>query len=68
MLIGGGGIGIIILIASLLSRDSLILFMLRTERGRARLYGEWLARPEYAHLELVRLRRQAEIDRWLARI
>ena len=52
--------------ASLLSRDSLILFMLRTERRRARLYGEWLARPEYAHLTLVRLRRQDEIDRWLA--
>jgi len=54
--------------ASLLSRDSLILFMLRTERGRARLYGEWLARPEYAHLALVRLRSQSEIDRWLARV
>ena len=52
--------------ASLLSRDSLILFMLRTERHRARVYGEWLARPEYEHLELIRLRSQSDIDRWLA--
>jgi adenylate kinase family enzyme len=51
-----------------LSRDSLLLFMIRTERRRARLYREWLARPEYAHLNLVRLRSQREIDDWLSRI
>jgi adenylate kinase family enzyme len=51
-----------------LSRDSLLLFMIRTERRRARLYREWLARPEHAHLKLVRLRSQREIDDWLSRI
>jgi adenylate kinase family enzyme len=50
------------------ARDSLLLFMLRTERRRGRLYREWLARPEYAHLQVIRLRTQDEIDRWLARI
>jgi len=49
-----------------LSRDSLLLFALRTQRRRARLYRDWLARPEYVHLDLVRLRSQAEIDRWLS--
>jgi adenylate kinase family enzyme len=51
-----------------LSRDSLLLFMIRTERRRVRLYREWLARPEYAHLKLIRLRSQNEIDDWLSRI
>jgi adenylate kinase family enzyme len=50
------------------ARDSLLLFMLRTERGRARKYRAWLALPEYAHLALVRLRSQAEVDAWLAHI
>ena len=49
-------------------RDSLILFLIRTERRRARLYREWLARPEYAGIEVVRLRTQAEIDAWLGRL
>ena len=49
-----------------LSRDSLLLFALRTQRRRARLYRAWLARPEYVHLDLVRLRSQAEIERWLS--
>jgi adenylate kinase family enzyme len=54
--------------ASFLSRDSLILFMIRTEPRRARVYREWLARPEYRHLQLVRLRSDGEIARWLAHI
>jgi adenylate kinase family enzyme len=54
--------------ATLFSRDSLLLFMLRTEPGRYRLYREWLARPENAHLRLIRLRSQREIDRWLSRV
>jgi adenylate kinase family enzyme len=54
--------------ASFLSRDSLILFMLRTERRRSRVYREWLARPEYRHLEVVHLRSEAEIAAWLARL
>ena len=54
--------------ATLFSRDSLLLFMIRTEPGRARLYRDWLARPESAHLDLVRLRSQAEIQRWLSQV
>jgi len=33
-----------------LSRDSLFVWVLRTQRRRARLYLEQLARPEFAHL------------------
>jgi len=51
---------------SFLSWDSVLLYALRTRPRRVRLYREWLARPEYAHLEVVRLRSQAEIERWLA--
>ena len=50
------------------SRDSLLLFMIRTERRRSRLYREWLARPEYRHLNVVQLRNPAEIASWLSRI
>jgi adenylate kinase family enzyme len=53
---------------TLLSRDSLLLFMIRTEAGRHRLYREWLARPENAHVELIRLRSQREIERWLSQV
>ena len=51
-----------------LSRDSLLIFALRTQPRRPRLYREWLARPEYAHLQVVRLRSQAEIERWLSQV
>ena len=51
---------------SFLSWDSVLIYALRTRPRRLRLYREWLARPEYAHLEVVRLRSQAEIERWLA--
>ena len=54
--------------AAFFSRDSLLLFMIRTERRRPRLYREWLARPEYRHLEVVRLRSPHEIADWLSRI
>ena len=54
--------------AAFFSRDSLLLFMIRTERRRGRVYREWLARPEYRHLEVVHLRSAAEIAAWLARI
>jgi len=29
-------------------------------------YREWLERPEYRHLRVVRLTSQAEIERWLS--
>lgn len=51
-----------------LSRDSLLVFALRTQRRRARLYRDWLGRPEYAHLDVVRLRSQAEIEGWLSQV
>ena len=53
---------------ALVGRDALVPFILRTEPRRGRVYREWLARPEYAHLRLVRLRTQREIDDWLVRI
>ena len=54
--------------ATFFSRDSLLIFALRTQRRRARLYRDWLARPEYAHLGLVRLRSSSEIERWLSQV
>jgi adenylate kinase family enzyme len=53
---------------SFLSWDSVLVYALRTRPRRLRLYREWFARPEYAHLDVVRLRSQAEIERWLAGI
>ena len=52
--------------ASFFSRDSLLLFMIRTERRRSRTYREWLARPEYRHLKVVHLRSSKELAGWLA--
>ncbi|HBY99094.1 MAG: hypothetical protein M5U01_42110 [Ardenticatenaceae bacterium] len=50
----------------LLSRDSLFLWALQTYRRRRREYPELLARPEYAHLQIVRLRSPREAEAWLA--
>ena len=49
--------------AAFFSRDSLLLFMIRTHHRCVRLYREWLAR--YPHLRLVHLRGPREVERWL---
>lgn len=48
-----------------LSRESLFVWALKTHRSRKRLYGEHLARPEYAHLDAHRFTRPADAERWL---
>lgn len=49
-----------------LSRESILLFAIRTAPGRRRIGEERLAQPEYAHLAVHRFRSQAAADRWLA--
>jgi adenylate kinase family enzyme len=50
----------------LLSRDSLLLWALKTYRRRRRETPIWLARPEYQHLTLIHLTSPRAADRWLA--
>jgi adenylate kinase family enzyme len=52
--------------ASFLSRDSIILWAIQTYRRRRRDYPILFARPEYAHLAVVRLRSLAATRRWVA--
>ena len=52
----------------LFTRDSLLLWVLKTYRRRRREIPAELAKPEYAHLLLVRLRSPKETERWLAQI
>lgn len=47
------------------TRDSLFLWALQTYKRRRREYPELLARPEHAHLKLVRLHSPSQADRWL---
>ena len=49
-----------------LSRDSIILWALRTYRRRRREYPVLLGVPEHAHLEVVHLHSPREARRWLA--
>jgi len=51
---------------SLLSRESILLWAIKTHRRRHREYSELLARPENKHLVVVRLRCPRETTRWLA--
>jgi adenylate kinase family enzyme len=51
---------------SLLSRESILLWAIKTHRRRHREYSELLARPENKHLVVVRLRCPRETARWLA--
>jgi hypothetical protein len=53
---------------ALLSRDSILLWGLKTYRRRRRDYPRLLASPEHAHLTLVRLRSGREVRRWIDRI
>ncbi len=46
------------------SRDSIILWSLRTYRRRRREYPSWFSRPEYAHLHVVRLRSPHAAHKW----
>ena len=48
----------------LFSKDSLLLYLLRTHHARQRRFAERLARPELAHATIVRLRSPAETDAW----
>jgi adenylate kinase family enzyme len=47
------------------SRDSLFVWAIKTQPRWRREYPIELARPEYAHLETVRLRSPSETERWL---
>ena len=47
------------------SRDSLFLFALKAHGRRRREYPVELARPEYAHLCLMRFRQPEDTEQWL---
>lgn len=49
-----------------LSRNSLFVWALQTYRRRRRDYAALPRRPEYAHLQVVRLRSPRQTDAWLA--
>ena len=51
---------------NLFSRDSIFLYALTSYPRHRREYPALLARPEYAHLAVVRLRHPRETERWLA--
>lgn len=51
---------------ALFSRESILLWALKTYRRRKREYPALLSRPEYAHLTLVRLRSPRETREWLS--
>ena len=53
---------------TLLSRDSLLLWALKTYRRRRRETPLWLARPEHQHLTAIHLTSPRATDRWLALI
>ena len=48
-----------------LSRESLFLWGLKSHPRRRRTYPALFGRPEYAHLEVVRLRSPRETEQWL---
>lgn len=50
------------------SRDSLFLYAFTSQRKHRRLYPELFARPEFAHLQVQRLRSPRETDRWLHKL
>jgi adenylate kinase family enzyme len=47
------------------SRDSLILWALRTHRRRKQQFQDVLSDPQWAHIRFVRLRSPEETERWL---
>lgn len=50
---------------SFFSRESILLWAIRTYRRRKRQYPELLARPEHGRLTVIRLRSAAATRRWL---
>ena len=50
---------------SFLSRESILLWAIKTHRRRKHEYPELLALPEYERLQVVRLRSPRETRRWL---
>ena len=50
---------------ALFSRESLLLYSVRTDRRRRRTYAALAENPAYEHLHVMRLRGQRAIDRWL---
>lgn len=51
---------------TLLSRDSIFLWALRSRPSQRREYPALLASPEYTHLSVFHLRSPHEADRWLS--
>ncbi|MBN1979154.1 MAG: adenylate kinase [Anaerolineae bacterium] len=51
---------------ALFSRESILLWALKTYRRRKKEYPALLGRPEHAHLALVRLRSPRETHKWLS--
>jgi adenylate kinase family enzyme len=50
------------------SRDSLLLFALKTHFSRRRNFEQALAQPEHAHLTVMRFRTPAATDHWLTTV
>lgn len=46
------------------SRNSLLLFAMRTRPRRRELLEQWLARPEFAHLQVMRFTSAGDAIRW----
>jgi adenylate kinase family enzyme len=53
---------------TLLRRDSLLLWALKTHRRRRREIPIWLARPEHQHLTVIHLTSPRAADRWRAHV
>ena len=53
-------------LTGLFTRDSLLLWALKTYRRHRREFSAALATPTFGHLAVTRLRSPAETDRWLA--
>ena len=54
--------------AQFASRDSLFLFAVKAHRRRRREYPVELARPEYAHLRVLRFHRPEAMEQWLNQV
>lgn len=48
-----------------LSRDSILFWALKTYRKRRRDIPEMVLRPQYSHLQVIRLRTPLQADQWL---